>query len=56
MKHGPTLGGMGGLEAGPCRPAIGGDADPRSQAAVDARVPIPAWARATLHELHHIQM
>jgi hypothetical protein len=31
-KHGPTLGVTGGLEAGPCRPAIGGDAGPRSQA------------------------
>lgn len=28
----PTLGVLGGLEAGPCRPAIGGDAGPPSQA------------------------
>lgn len=34
MKHGPTLGGMGALEAGPCRPAIGGDAGPPSQASI----------------------
>jgi hypothetical protein len=34
VKHGPTLGGMGGLGAGPCRPAIGGDAGPGIQALI----------------------
>ena len=34
VKRGPTLGGMGGLEAGPRRPAIGGEAGPRIQASI----------------------
>jgi hypothetical protein len=34
VKHGPTLGGMGALEAGPCRPAIGGDSGPPIQASI----------------------
>ncbi|KYG23868.1 hypothetical protein SE92_29495 [Bradyrhizobium sp. AT1] len=37
VKRGPTLGGMGGLEAGPRRPAIGGEGRPADSSVDHAR-------------------